>query len=66
MGESLRIGTFISVNLIINPLVYCFLKNFNFLVLKTAHIDQSIILPSLVLTTFAFTFFIFSILETIR
>ena len=54
MGKSLRIGTFIPVKLLNNPLASCYLRNFDFLLLHTEHFDRSIILPYLVLNTFGF------------
>ena len=54
MGKSLRIGTFIPVNLLNTPLASWSLINSNFLLSHTAHFDKSIILPFLVFTTFGF------------
>ena len=59
MGKSLRIGTFIPVNLFNNTLSSCSLRNFDFLLLHTAHFDKSIILPFLVLKTFEFLHCVF-------
>ena len=47
MGKSLRIGTFISFNLLNNPPASCSLKNFEFLLSQTTQFDESIILPFL-------------------
>ena len=67
MFESLRIGTFVTVNLHNNILASCSLINFNVLLSHTVHFDKIIILPVLVSTTFGFfTFCIFSTLQTIR
>ena len=57
MGKSLKIGTFIPVSLLNNPLVSCSLINFDILQLHTAHFDKSIILPFLVFTTFKLSYF---------
>ena len=48
MGKSLRIGTFIPVNLRNDPLTSCSLINLDFLLSHTAHFDKSIILLFLV------------------
>ena len=49
MGKSIRIDIFITVKLLNNQLASCSLKDFDFLLLHTAHFDKSIILPCLVL-----------------
>ena len=58
MGKSLRIGTFIPVNLL-NPIASCSLINFGFLLSHTAHFDKRIILPFLVFLTFGFLLSVF-------
>ena len=45
--------------LLSNPLAYCSLRNFDFLLLHTKHFDKSIILPFFVLTTFGFLLSVF-------
>ena len=64
MGILHRIGTFVPAKLLNNPLAFCSSINFDFLLLRTAHLDKSIILPFLVLRIF--TCYIFSALQTIR
>ena len=59
MSKSLRIGIFIPVNLLNNPLASCSLIKFDFLLLHTAHFDTSIILPFLVFKTFGFLLSVF-------
>ena len=59
MGKSLRNGIFTYVELLNNPLAYCSLRNFDFLLLYTEHFDKSIILPFLVLASFEFLFSVF-------
>ena len=45
MGKSLRNRIFTSVKLLIHPLASCSFKDFDFLLLHTAHFEKSIILP---------------------
>ena len=59
MGKSLRIGTFITVNLLNNPSASRSLINFDFLLSHTEHFDKSIILLFLVFTTFGFLLSVF-------
>ena len=59
MGKSLRNSTFTPVKVLENPLISCSLRNFDFLLLHTAHFDKGIILPFLVLTTFGFLLSVF-------
>ena len=59
MGKSLRISTFIPNKLLNNHVATCSLRNFNFLLLQTAHFDKSITFPFLVLTTFGFLLSVF-------
>ena len=59
MGKSLRIGTFILVNLLINPLASCSLINFDFLLSHTAHFDKNIIFVFLVFRTFGYLLSVF-------
>ena len=61
MGKSHRISIITSAKLLNIPLASCRLKHFDFLLLHTAHIDKSIILPFLVLATFGFLFSVFSL-----
>ena len=56
MGIPLKINTFTTPNKLLNtPLASCSLRNFNFLLLHTAHFDKRIILPFLVFTTYFYT-----------
>ena len=59
MGKSLKIDTLILVNLLNNPLASCSLIKFNFLLLKTAHFDKTIIHHFLVSATFGFLLYVF-------
>ena len=45
VGKSLKIGTFVPVNLLNNPLASCSIINFDFLLSHTSHFVKSIILP---------------------
>ena len=56
-----KIGTFIPNKVLNTSLVSWSLRNFDFLLLKTAHFNKSIILPFLVLTTFGFLLPVFSL-----
>ena len=51
MEMSLKIGTFTPPKLLNISLASCSLRNFDFLLLHTAHFGKRIILPFLVLTT---------------
>ena len=59
MGKSLKVDTFIPVNLLNNPLGSCSLRNFNFLLLHIKHFYKSIMLAFLVPTTFGFLLSVF-------
>ena len=59
MGKSLNVVTLIPVKLFNNPLASCSLRNFNFLLLHTEHIDESILPLFLILTTFGFSLSVF-------
>ena len=59
MGKRLRIGIFIPVKLVNNPLAAWSLINFNFFLLHTENFDKIIILPILVLTAFEFLLSVF-------
>ena len=59
MGKSLKIGSFIPVNLLNNPQASCSLVNFDFLLLHNAHFNKSTILSFLVLANLGFYFLYF-------
>ena len=59
MGISLKIGTFTPNKLVNTTLASYYSRNFDFLVLQTAHFDKSIILPFLVVTLLDFYFLYF-------
>ena len=59
MSKSLRIRTFIPVNLLNNPQASCFLINFDFFISLTGNFDKSITLAFLVFVTFGFLYSVF-------
>ena len=54
MGISPKIGTFTASRLSNNPLVSCSLRNFDFLLLQTEHVDKSLIFLYFVFATSGF------------
>ena len=68
MGKLLRVGTFITIHLLNNPIACCSLINFCFLLSHTAHFDKSISLLVLVFITsgFLLSVFFFFTFQTIR
>ena len=59
MGKSLKIGSFIPVNLLNNPQASCSLVKLRFLLLHNAQFDKNTILSFLVLTNLGFYFLYF-------
>ena len=67
IGKSLRIGTFVPVNLLNTPLDSCSLINFDFLLSHPAHYDKKCYSSVFSLYNFwVFTFCIFATLQAIR